>query len=357
MEDKKNIYMILTNGFDPDVRVYKEAKYLVEKGFNVTILCWDRKGDYVEKQNDSIDGVKLKRFHIPSIPGSGMKQLIPFFKYIKAVKKFLKIQKFEYLYCHDFDGMLTGYIATLFKNIKYVFDMHEIYSKKYKFLVKYFIKKSNRIIYVNDEQLYFLNLEKNDKYIYLPNYPEEVNYLPIEKEKQEKTRINYIGFLRDYDSLKTLMNIGENNFNIEIGLYGIGTYHTKLYEENHYENVKLYGKFDGVNEVSKIYRNTDILYCVYNPEIYNWKTAYPIKLYESIITKTPIIVSNDTKAGEFVKKNKIGEVVDFGNIDSLNKAIKNIEKQYKKYTENLEKIRDAYKWEYVVKNLDEIFID
>ena len=34
--------MLLTNGFDPDVRVYKEALYLVGRGFSVTVLCWDR---------------------------------------------------------------------------------------------------------------------------------------------------------------------------------------------------------------------------------------------------------------------------------------------------------------------------
>ena len=40
MQQSNKVYMILTNGFDPDVRVYKEAKYLVEKNFEVTILCW-----------------------------------------------------------------------------------------------------------------------------------------------------------------------------------------------------------------------------------------------------------------------------------------------------------------------------
>ena len=37
-----NITMLLTNAFEMDVRVYKEARYLIEKGNNVTILCWDR---------------------------------------------------------------------------------------------------------------------------------------------------------------------------------------------------------------------------------------------------------------------------------------------------------------------------
>ena len=100
--------MILTNGFDPDVRVYKEAKYLVEKGFNVTILCWDRRCEYLNKEEESIDGIKIKRFFIPSVPGTGIKQLLPYFKFIKEVRKHLKDKEYTYLHCHDFDGFIVG---------------------------------------------------------------------------------------------------------------------------------------------------------------------------------------------------------------------------------------------------------
>ena len=36
------VLMLLTNAFDPDPRVHHEAKALVESGYDVTILCWDR---------------------------------------------------------------------------------------------------------------------------------------------------------------------------------------------------------------------------------------------------------------------------------------------------------------------------
>ena len=88
-EDKynKNIFMILTNGFNPDVRVYKEAKFLVQNGYNVTILCWDRKCKNELKIEENIDGINIKRFKIQSKPGSGMKQLMPFLKFAWQVRK------------------------------------------------------------------------------------------------------------------------------------------------------------------------------------------------------------------------------------------------------------------------------
>lgn len=351
----EKIFMILTNGFDPDVRVFKEAKFLISLDYDVEILCWDRKCDYIEKPKTNIDGVNITRFCIKSLPASGMKQLNPYLKYIKSIKKYLKDKEYKYLYCHDFDGMLAGRLATLGKRKTYIFDMHEIYSSRYKFLVKRFVKKAKNVVYVNNEQLKYLGISENNKFIYLPNYPEESTFLPIEKDKKDNFRINYIGFLRDYDSLKTLMEIAKDNSNINVGIYGTGEFYDKLKEENKYSNVSLYGKFDGLKDGAKIYNNTDILYCEYNPNIYNWKIAYPIKFYEGIVTKTPIIVSKNTKVAEFVEKYKIGEIAEYSNLESLNIAVKRIIDNYSEYVKNIEKIRDDYKWEKIVRNLEKVF--
>ena len=58
----KKIIMILTNGFGSDPRVYKEAKTLVQAGHDVEILCWDRENKYINKEDEIIDGIKIKRF-------------------------------------------------------------------------------------------------------------------------------------------------------------------------------------------------------------------------------------------------------------------------------------------------------
>lgn len=54
--------MLLTNGFDPDPRVYKEAKSLTKLGHKITILCWDRDGTYVDKPEENLNGIKIVRF-------------------------------------------------------------------------------------------------------------------------------------------------------------------------------------------------------------------------------------------------------------------------------------------------------
>ena len=362
MNSSKKIYMILTNGFDPDVRVYKEAKYLTNEGFEVEIICWDRKGDYLDRQEEKVENIKIKRFYIPSKPGSGMKQLIPFIKFINFVRKYLKGKNYSYLHCHDFDGMTVGLFTKRKKGKTIIFDMHEIY-KNYSYAKNHvfdlifnkYLNNSNYIIYVNNEQIKDMDSNLKEKTVFLPNYPEETIYVPITKKNNKKVRVNYIGSLRDYESLDTLSKIGLEHDDIEVGLYGTGICFDKLNKKYCDSNIKIYGKYNGIKDSGEIYRNTDILYCSYNPEVKNWKNAYPVKLFEAIITHTPIIVSENTEVSNFVKANAIGEPIQYGNKVSIINAINKIKIHYDEYVENIKKIADDYKWEKIVKNLDRIY--
>ena len=118
---------------------------------------------------------------------------------------------------------------------------------------------------------------------------------------------------------------------------------------------KVFGKYNGIEQSGEIYRNTDILYCSYNPEVENWKNAYPVKLFEAIVTLTPIVVSKDTKVGEFVREKGIGELIEYGKGQSIEMAISKIMTHYDEYVKNLKKITDDYCLERVILNLDKIY--
>jgi hypothetical protein len=124
----EKIVMLLTNSFDPDVRVYKEASYLIEKGFHVSILCWDKEKDSSLQEDTIIDGIHVLRFRIPSKAGQGIKQVFPYMKYINACKRYFKSHESEYIHCNDLDGVVAGYLSRKGKT-KMVFDMHEFYEK------------------------------------------------------------------------------------------------------------------------------------------------------------------------------------------------------------------------------------
>ena len=353
----KKIAMVLTNAFNPDVRVYKETRYFVEQGHEVTVYAWDRKCEC--KEYEEIDGIKVRRIQVESVAGSGAKQILPSIKFMKELMKMLNKTEYDILYCHDLDGAIAGYFANS-KQTVFVFDMHEIYNSYFyyriplvgKYLFKRLINYSNYIVYVNEKQIE--NFEKNilKKCIYIPNYPVKDMYIPIEKQKSSKLRVNYIGAVRDYDSLNTLLLI--ENDEIEIKVYGMGTSYDKLKRNNYGKNSKLMGRYDGIKESGEIYRNTDILYCVYDPSVENWNIAYPVKLFEAIVTRTPIIVCKGTNLEEFVNKYGIGIAVEYSNKKELLDCIFQLKEKYNSYVKNIKKIENIYNWENVVLDLNKL---
>lgn len=362
----KRIKMILTNSFGPDVRVYKEAKYLISKGFDVEILCWDRENEYRNKDVEEIDGISIKRFNPYAKYGSGLKQVKAFIEFINEIKKYLLKKEFDYIHCHDLDGTLTGYIANQNKSCL-IFDMHEFYEvqgkkQRIRFIIRLIVKflqsKSNHIIYVNELQTTVMKESDKKKLIYLPNYPDVTNYINSDKRYSKQLRISYIGAVRQYSELKNLMDACKKIDNVEINIHGTGVAYNNLNMiKMDYPNVNITGKYN-FSESAKLYSEADILYALYPITSIQYRTSYPVKLFEAIITKTPLIVSKGTVLEDFVLNHDIGFIVDGSNVEEIRELVNYINDH--KYVleekmENLEKIQYDYSWEEVVKNLDKIY--
>lgn len=371
----KKIIMLLDNCFEPDIRVYKEAKFLVNKGIDVEILCLDTKNKFKDKPKDVIDGIKVKRFYPRTEKTTKLiernffvrkfKFIIYFFwllKFIKLCKKYLREENFEILHCHDLIMAFCGVV--FFRKKKVVFDMHEYYSNKKSKILNWFIskvvnftqKRSTWIIHVNNFQI--KNVKQREKLIFIPNYPEKEKFNNFERIDSNKIRISYTGVIRHYVPLLNLIKAANELNNIEVTINGFGTAYDKLKkEEGKMKNFVLTGAYDH-NDIAKFYANSDLLYVVYNKGNKNDETAFPTKFFEALITCTPVIVSEGTEMSKFVKQNNIGICVDGTDYldikDKLKKIIDNKE-IIKEMTENIKKISDKYIWENVVVNLLKIY--
>jgi len=121
----KQILMLLSNAFDPDPRVHREARALVDAGYQVTILCWDR--DRKCQAEEVVDGIRLLRVYVDSTHGRGASQVV----YLAAfwAKAFAAGRKvtFDIVHAHDFDTLPLGYALARWKGTKLVYDSHESY--------------------------------------------------------------------------------------------------------------------------------------------------------------------------------------------------------------------------------------
>lgn len=119
------ILMLLSNAFDPDPRVHREALALVQAGHEVTILCWDR--ERRTQAVETVDGIHLERVFVDSTHGRGASQMF----YLAAfwIKAFAVARKkaFDVVHAHDFDTLPLGYALARHKKAKLVYDAHESY--------------------------------------------------------------------------------------------------------------------------------------------------------------------------------------------------------------------------------------
>ena len=60
------VLMFVSNPFISDPRVYGEAKSLLDAGYEVTVVAWDREKQNLPRQNwDGIDVVRLRTKLLP----------------------------------------------------------------------------------------------------------------------------------------------------------------------------------------------------------------------------------------------------------------------------------------------------
>lgn len=225
----------------------------------------------------------------------------------------MKDKPVDVYHCHDLDGIVCGWRIRRNRE-KLVFDMHEFYEgrcsnkmrKAMHNVVAFFQNRSDYIIYVNEIQKNAVHLKNKDKLVLLPNYPDAANF-SFDKVPSPNLRVGYIGGIRRFDLMKNLFDACDGLIGVTVAVHGIGTDYEKLKAiENNYSNLTMTGWYNGTTESKDLYRNTDIQYCVYDMNVVNWKNAYPIKLFESIITGTPVIVSSGALIERFVLENGIG---------------------------------------------------
>lgn len=362
--------MLLTNSFFPDPRVYKEARYLISRGFEVTILCWYREDDVTLPTVENVDGINIVRFHIVSKIGSGLKQIPAFFQYIKECRKYLHKHPCDYLHGNDLDGAITALIARN-KKTPIVFDMHEFYEdvgsgheikrRLLRYATIFLIKKSNVAIRTNDLYLRKPYKSIQKKLVLLKNLPDRNLIKCLPKTESDVFRVGYHGAVRSQiPEFTTLFEAVKNINDVRVDIYGTGPDLLQLRDiATKYSNVFLHGRFDGARQLSELYANTDVEFAGYRPNSDTREEQEVVKFFECILTGTPIILTNAyTKMRNEINKYGFGLTCDTRNIDVVRNCILKIKNDldFRKKCSDAE-IEQSYKydWNVAVKVLDKVY--
>jgi len=121
----EKVLMLLTNGFRPDPRVAKEAAALVEDGYDVTVLAWDRENAFPDRTEHR--GARIERLRTAwagSMPSFILNYPLFFLRGLMAALR----HEADIVHCHDLDTLPLGALVCWLKRVPLVFDAHEHYA-------------------------------------------------------------------------------------------------------------------------------------------------------------------------------------------------------------------------------------
>jgi len=293
---------ILTTVHQPfDTRIFhKEAKSLVEAGYNVTLIAQHSK-------NEIVDGVK-----IIALPKS-RNRFMRIFGLTWRVFYLGLCQRADIYHFHDPELIFIGVLLKLLGK-KVIYDVHEdvpkqimnknwLGNKQIRMFVAFIMNIVEQIggLLFNKIVVATPDIAKRfpeNKTVILRNFPilELIDNTVPANCKKNKPIIIYAGGLTKVRGIKEIVQAMEY---ISVGeraeLWLLGKWESKKFRyecENlkGYDNTKYLG-FISLNEVFQYMKIADIGLCLLHP-IKNYITGLPVKAFEYMACSLPIIMSD-----------------------------------------------------------------
>lgn len=379
---KQTIVMLLANPFRPDPRVLKEAKSLVEAGFDLTIIAWDRLGEYspIEKLQENLQILRIQNAR--SEFGLGIRQTSRILKFWGSALPHIQKLHPAFIHCHDFDTLPVGVWYGWLHRIPVIYDAHEYYAELVKprlsgivgdlvylsirILESLFVRMVNAVVTV-DENLAQRYRIHNNKVLIIGHYPSTHFVTTTRKVLDDATvKLIYSGRLSQDRGIGTYLDIVKLlcDMNIPVHLSLAGSFLPK--EEINYFNQDLLGIENFVSlkdwisysEMPNLLLGADIGLAIYQP-VPRYVAALPVKIFEYMAAGIPFIASDFPMIRDVVNANQCGALVPPGDAREAAKIIQG-------WWENPQQARDLgrngreailtrYNWEMLAEQLIDLY--
>lgn len=331
--------MLLSNPFSPDPRVYREAKVLVNEGYRVTVLCWDRTSRHPPRQR--CEGIDIVRISLRGYYGKGLSAAPHFLNFYRAVYAYLARTPFDILHCHDLDTLPIGFLIARLKKRKIVFDAHEpqyyIYLPQWvrrlsvEALEKSLSRRVDRAIVTNRPQLLKFQALKSKEPTIVANYPDASWWREMPSRRISPTpTIGWIGGMRPESGIEELLEVFslllQRGWDVRLLLVGgiIGTIRHILDDaRKQYGNRILVREPVPYHEVPRLYRNIDITLMLYRPN-QNYRMHTAAKLFECMASGVPVLVADVGETSEIVRRTRCGIVLKSYDIEEIADVVERV---------------------------------
>lgn len=375
---KKKILMLLPNGFDPDPRVHNEAKSLVDAGYYVTILCWDRDARYTH--NETIDGIRIERIFVQSLYGRGSSQLKYLWKFWKEAYQRAIILSPDVIHAHDFNTLPLGYWLGKKLGIPVIFDAHESYHEMLADnvhpMIKWVIARTERFIIKRIDLLITVGSILEEEYkrrgakstVVIGNWKRLEDYQFSEAEvkiarkelgiPENRLIISFVGYLLPSRGLLSLIKAVSSDKDVFLVIGGKGQFENEVLEATKdADNIKYLG-YTVPERVPIITSISDVVFYGMENDSGNCKYSAPNKLFEALATGRAVLTCKIGEIGRIVKEEKCGISLEKISKENILCAFKKLRKLsvLNEYKNNaLSAGKNKYNWSNAEKTLLKVY--
>ncbi|MDV2482141.1 glycosyltransferase family 4 protein [Methanoculleus sp. Wushi-C6] len=324
------VVMLRSNPIDPDVRLEKEATVLTEAGHDVILLGWQRFGDAPAQEGRHRYAIRRLKFRAPL--GKKVVLYLPVW-WLLAVFWLLK-EDWDIVHAADLDTYIPALVVAKLKRKRLIYDIFDFYVDMVTlppyvqncvaafdiFLIRF----ADAVIVVDPSRLKQIGKEGDSSINVIYNSPRDLpmpSMMDAPREHQAPFKIFYAGGLggdRDFEAvIQAARAIGD----VQVELAGYGCHAERIQGMSEQE---LHITFLGTIPYDEVIRKTlqsDLLFALYDPDIPNNRYASPNKLFEAMMCRKPILVSDGAAMADIVKEENCGLVVPYGDVDAVKRAI------------------------------------
>lgn len=368
----KRVVFLRSNPVAPDPRVEKEALALAKHGYDVSIVCWDRKKEFPEK--DDYRGIPITRLQVSGQYGGGMKNFGKVLSWNLALLSWLNKNRHNYDIIHacDFDTVIPAIIVKFFCRKKVVYDIFDFYAdmvlnlpRWMRGIIRFFdsciVGKADAVIICDDARREQIKGFHPRKLVVIYNSVPEIENLVIPgRDCCKGLKVGYAGNLAPDRGIFALINVVKKMPQVHLDIAGTGKLKDDVLRAvRGVGNIKFYGTIP-VRDAIALHASSDVVYAVYDPSIPNNRYASANKLFEAIAFGKPVIVARNTKMDELVKKYNLGFVVDYGNEQQLIEVFNCLlamgpDERKNAYRHNADIYRELFAWDKMEQRLIDLY--
>lgn len=317
----RSVLMLVTNEYRPDPRVHKEARALLQGGYDVVVAAWDR--TWARPLREVMEGVHVHRLRTRKVGGQIALALnYPLFL-LRSIGEARRSRP-DVVHAHDLDTLPIGILISRLRGIPLVFDAHERYaemialdvprsiSRAVQRFEDMLVPRADLVVTINDVMADGLGKHSRDDVLVVMNV---IELPPPSKMRVHEDHVPIVLFNPvTFEPMRYLEESMEAASKIDgciLRIAGSGRLKDAVERASQmHPNVEYLGHLP-FTELLEQYTKADVVLILADPANENYRTGIANKMGEGMAFGLPILASRGTLTGDIVEANGCGMTFDW----------------------------------------------